>query len=70
MANVQIAIIDQQETQIALSVPGIQGPVGTSFPSTGGTIHQLLVKNSNVDFDASWTSSLDISSLTFNDGTY
>jgi hypothetical protein len=36
MADVQIAIIDQKETQIALAVPGIQGPVGPSV--VAGTI--------------------------------
>jgi hypothetical protein len=28
MADVQIAVIDQQDTQIALAVPGVQGPIG------------------------------------------
>jgi hypothetical protein len=78
--DVQIAVIDQQNTQIALAfpdeislnlaVPGTQGPVGVGFPASGGTIHQLLVKNSSADFDATWSSVLEVSSLTINDGTY
>jgi hypothetical protein len=30
MADVQIAVIDQQDTQIALAVPGVQGPPGAA----------------------------------------
>ena len=30
MADVQIAVIDQQDTQIALAVPGVQGPPGAT----------------------------------------
>jgi hypothetical protein len=33
MSDVQIAVIDQQDTQIALAVPGIQGAVGPAFPA-------------------------------------
>lgn len=34
MADVQIAVIDQQNTEIALAVPGIQGPAGISSYKT------------------------------------
>jgi len=34
MADVQIAVIDQQNTEIALAVPGIQGPPGISSYKT------------------------------------
>jgi hypothetical protein len=33
MADVQIAVIDRQDTQIALAVPGVQGPMGPAFPA-------------------------------------
>ena len=33
MADVQIAVIDQQDTQIALAVPGVQGPGGATGPT-------------------------------------
>jgi hypothetical protein len=79
MADVQIAVIDQANTQIMLAapsetgvvvaVPGVQGPVGVGFPQ-GGTVNQLLVKQSSTDYDAIWTSALNVSGLTINDGTY
>jgi hypothetical protein len=76
---VQLAVIDHINTQIALAVPsqadvvvavpGVQGPVGLGFPQ-GGTVNQLLVKQSSTDYDAIWTSTLNVSGLTINDGTY
>lgn len=42
MADVQIAIIDEQDTQIALAVPGIQGPAGvSSYKTIAGTTYTL-----------------------------
>jgi hypothetical protein len=77
---VQLAVLDDEQTQLALAapnelilnlaVPGTQGPVGVSFPATGGTVNQVLIKNSSADFDASWVSAWDVSGLTINDGTY
>lgn len=54
MSDVQIAVIDQQDTQIVLAVPGVQGATGSSIPS-GGTADQVLRKNSSTDYDANWT---------------
>jgi len=64
MADVQIAVIDQQNTQIALSapsetevtvaVPGVQGPVGEGVPA-GGTANQVLFKQSGTDYDTAWS---------------
>jgi len=64
MANVQIAIIDQENTQIALAapseaqvniaVPGIQGPVGQGVPN-GGAANQVLFKQSGTDYDTAWS---------------
>lgn len=65
MADVQIAVIDQQNTEITLAVPGAQGPVGVGFPQ-GGTTGQILVKQSGTDYDAIWTSA----GAAINDGTY
>lgn len=71
MADVQLAVIDGPGNLVLnLAVPGTQGPVGVGFPASGGTIHQVLIKNSSADYDATWTSSWNISSLTINDGTY
>ena len=42
MADVQIAIIDQQETQAVLAVPGIQGAPGiSSYTTISGTSYTL-----------------------------
>jgi len=50
MADVQIAVIDQQDTQIALAVPGIQGE---GVPS-GGSANEVLFKQSGTDYDTAW----------------
>lgn len=70
MIDAQVVIADQGNLSLTLAVPGMQGPVGASFPATGGTVNQVLIKNSSVDFDASWVSTWNISGLTINDGTY
>jgi len=71
MADVQLAVIDGPgELVLNLAVPGTQGPVGVGFPASGGTIHQVLIKNSSADYDATWTSSWNVSALTIDDGTY
>jgi hypothetical protein len=78
---VQIAVIDDvnlqlalaapaQTTGIAVAFPGVQGPVGVGFPAPGGTADQLLVKQSSVDYDAVWSSTLNVSGLAIEDGTY
>lgn len=38
----------------------------TTSVSTGGTTNQVLVKNSNTDFDVSWTSQITVDSVTLN----
>ena len=71
MADVQLAVIDGPgELVLNLAEPGTQGPVGVGFPASGGTIHQVLIKNSSADYDATWTSSWNVSALTIDDGTY
>ena len=44
MADVQLTVIDQQDTQIVLAVPGIQGPAGVSsyrtIPGTTDTLRE------------------------------
>jgi hypothetical protein len=67
--NTQIALAAPSETGVVVAVPGVQGPVGVGFPQ-GGTVNQLLVKQSNTNYDAIWTSALNVSGLTINDGTY
>ena len=42
MADVQLTVIDQQDTQIVLAVPGIQGPAGvSSYRTITGTTYTL-----------------------------
>jgi hypothetical protein len=74
---VQVAVIDDVNLQLALAAPtiavafpGVQGPVGVGFPAAGGTVNQLLVKQSSADYDAIWSSTLNVSSLTIEDGTF
>jgi len=53
MADIQIAVIDEKDTQIALAVPGIQGPAGAI--SSGGSANQVFYKVSSTNYDAGWT---------------
>ena len=42
MADVQLTVVDQQDTQIVLAVPGIQGPAGlSSYRTIAGTTYTL-----------------------------
>jgi hypothetical protein len=43
MSDVQIAVIDQQNTQVTLAVPGTQGPAGASeYKTISGTSYTLI----------------------------
>lgn len=53
MADVQIAVIDQQDTQIALAVPGVQGATGPGV-AAGGSTNEVLFKQSGTDYDTAW----------------
>jgi hypothetical protein len=53
-SEVQIAVIDQQDTQIVLAVPGVQGATGSNIP-TGGTANQVLRKASGTNYDTDWS---------------
>jgi hypothetical protein len=54
MANVQLAVAGDDNTQVILSVPGVQGPTGSSIPPSG-TTNQVLFKQSNTDYDTGWS---------------
>jgi hypothetical protein len=54
MANVQLAVAGDDTTQVILSVPGVQGPTGSSIPPSG-TTNQILFKQSNTDYDTAWS---------------
>ena len=53
MANVQLAVAGDDTTQVILSVPGVQGPTGSSIPPSG-TANQVLYKQSNTSYDTAW----------------
>jgi hypothetical protein len=53
-SEVQIAVIDQQDTQIVLAVPGVQGATGSPI-SAGGTANQVLRKASSTNYDTDWS---------------
>jgi hypothetical protein len=62
MADVQIAVIDQQDTQITLAVPGVPGP---GLPS--GSANQVLTTDGT---DLSWSDDLTLAgNLTVNGTT-
>ena len=56
MADVQISVIQEENTQITLAVPGHQGAGGAAGAGvpTGGTTGQVLEKASNTDYDTQW----------------
>ena len=54
MANVQLAVAGDDNTQVILSVPGVQGPAGSNLPPSG-TTNQVLFKQSNTDYDTGWS---------------
>lgn len=55
MANVDLTVVSGETIDLALTIPGVQGPAGPGVPS-GGTTNQALIKQSNSDYDAVWAS--------------
>lgn len=55
MANVDLTVISGEIIDLALTIPGVQGPPGPGVPS-GGAINQALLKQSGDDYDVAWTS--------------
>jgi hypothetical protein len=55
MPEVQIAIIDQQDTQVAVAVPGVQGAAGPGV-AAGGNANEVLFKQSSTNYDTAWGS--------------
>lgn len=53
MANVDLTVISGETIDLALTIPGVQGPPGPGVPS-GGATNQALIKQSNGDYDAVW----------------
>lgn len=55
MANVDLTVISGETIDLALTIPGVQGPPGSGVPS-GGTTNQALIKQGNGDYDVAWAS--------------
>jgi hypothetical protein len=56
MSDVFITVVSGVPTAVNLAVPGVQGPMGLSTLPSGGTVGQIVVKQSAANFDAVWTS--------------
>lgn len=67
MADIVITVVSGETTELGLSIPGVQGPIGGDTMPSGGTAGEILVKQSSVDYDASWTT--EASGLSLNDAT-
>ena len=63
MPDILITVVSGETTELGLSIPGVQGPVGQGLPS-GGTVGQLVVKQSATNYDTAWSATL--SGITIN----
>lgn len=57
MPDIIITVVSGETTNLGLSIPGVQGPMGQSTLPSGGTSGQIIVKQSSADYDAGWTAS-------------
>ena len=53
MSDIILTVVSGETINLGLSIPGVQGPVGQGVPS-GGTVNQVLFKQSNTNYDATW----------------
>jgi hypothetical protein len=65
MPDIIITVVSGETTNLGLSIPGVQGPIGTNTMPSGGTVGQILVKQSTVDYDSGWASSASGLTLQF-----
>ena len=56
MADIIITVISGETTDLSLSIPGVQGPIGSNTTPSGGVAGNILVKQSSVDYDSAWAS--------------
>jgi hypothetical protein len=63
MPDILITVVSGETTELGLSIPGVQGPAGQGVPS-GGTVGQLVVKQSATNYDTAWSATL--SGITIN----
>jgi len=67
MADIIITVVSGETTELGLSIPGVQGPIGGDTMPSGGSAGNILVKQSATNYDAAWTS--EASGLTLNAAT-
>ena len=63
MPDILITVVSGETTELGLSIPGVQGPAGLGVP-IGGTVGQLIVKQSATNYDTAWSATL--SGITIN----
>lgn len=56
MPDIIITVVSGETTELGLSIPGVQGPIGGDTMPSGGTTGNILVKQSATNYDAAWTS--------------
>ena len=77
MPDIIVTVVSGETTELGLSIPGVQGPIGGDTMPSGGAAGDILVKQSATNYDASWTdaasglvlSATTISGSTTNAGT-
>jgi len=57
MPDIILTVVSGETTELSLAIPGVQGPIGQDTLPSGGTVGQIIVKQSSVDYDAAWTNS-------------
>lgn len=55
MSDIIITVVSGETTNLGLSIPGVQGPIGGDTMPSGGSAGQILVKQSATNYDAAWT---------------
>lgn len=67
MSDIIITVVSGETTELELSIPGVQGPIGGDTMPSGGVAGEILVKQSSADYDSTWTN--EASGLTLNAAT-
>lgn len=63
-ASTTVVITEPQRTNVFISSPGPQGPVGEGIP-TGGVQNDIIIKNSSTDYDVSWSDAPTLDAVIF-----
>lgn len=54
MPDIIITVVSGETTELGLSIPGVQGPIGGDTMPSGGAAGNILVKQSSINYDATW----------------